>query len=325
MISPLRLSVLCLPVLLSGACSNKPAPEFPGSSLRSTYGEEDPEEQMDKEEAEEVLAELRQKYGVKAPGTGAAPGSIAEVLEIIAADDVPRFRAASDFASTQGGVEALSVRALLELSWADLFGLVGAVMEEMIERETGELRLLVQQGDLTNAQEARKQELEESRSLLKRAVVAISVLAKPHTEAGGQLALEAIRENQAKPEGYLASAYYYRMRRDWVAYDKAMDDFGKLKDREFVVADYIRAMESLERRGSESRARDAMEAVVSGAPEFVRAQACLVFLQEDLEDTHAELEKLRAIAPEHPLVSLTGGVIDSNYATTREVREAMDK
>jgi hypothetical protein len=54
----------------------------------------------------------------------------------------------------------------------------------------------------------------------------------------------------------------------------------------------------------------------------VRAQAKLVLSAADIDTRYAEFEKLRALAPQHPLVSLLGPTLASDYELSSSFRQA---
>ena len=58
---------------------------------------------------------------------------------------------------------------------------------------------------------------------------------------------------------------------------------------------------------------------------FVRPQAALVFVQDDITSTHAELTKLREISPNHPVVTILGPAIDKEFQVAVTLRDALGK
>jgi hypothetical protein len=55
---------------------------------------------------------------------------------------------------------------------------------------------------------------------------------------------------------------------------------------------------------------------------MVRAQAKLVLTEVGIEATYAELQKLRAVAPRHPIVNIAGPAIVSEYETSSALSRA---
>jgi hypothetical protein len=85
---------------------------------------------------------------------------------------------------------------------------------------------------------------------------------------------------------------------------------------------YIRALETLRRFAIKKEARERLRAVLAINPELVRAQAKLVLLEEGIAERHAELEKLRVLSPKHPVVSIAGPEITSEYEMSTAVEKA---
>ena len=57
-------------------------------------------------------------------------------------------------------------------------------------------------------------------------------------------------------------------------------------------------------------------------PKFVRAQAKLMLLQDDVGAAYAELTKLKAISPGHPVLALVGKMIVEEYEASQALSQA---
>ena len=85
---------------------------------------------------------------------------------------------------------------------------------------------------------------------------------------------------------------------------------------------YLRALETLKRAAITKETRERLSAVLAINPKLVRAQAKLVLLEEGIVERHAELEKLRALAPKHPIVNIAGPAITSEYEMAQSLERA---
>ncbi len=274
-------------------------------------------------EANAFIADAQVKGGVKAaPKTDVA--SVDELMAILESDDVRRFDAAARFLTGKTGVEPQSLHATVELLWTDS-NQVGATLTEELGKRA---RALVEQlekkqssGQTLSADETKQ--LEEARNrqaFLAKAQGALLVLAKDHLNTAGPLVEETVRQFPRDPQAHRVVAYYSLLTGDLDRFDNAME---LLKASEATDAglQYLRAMEANRRFVSRPKTRDYLAKALALKPNLVRAQAKLVLFQENIDDTYAELQKLRALAPDHALVGLVGDAITKSY----ELDHAFDR
>src|SRR5262249_36835718 len=114
--------------------------------------------------------------------------------------------------------------------------------------------------------------------------------------------------------------FYYLMTGTWGRFDEVM---GRLADTEPEDAEllYLRALEAFKRHEQREDTRAFLQRALSVNPRLVRAQAKLVLIQDDIGASHAELVQLRALAPEHPIVRITGPIIDAEF----ELSQSFDR
>jgi hypothetical protein len=60
-------------------------------------------------------------------------------------------------------------------------------------------------------------------------------------------------------------------------------------------------------------------------PDFARARAQLVLLQDDVEQRYQQLQQLKAVNPKHALIVLQGREIEQEYQTSRALRSAAEQ
>jgi hypothetical protein len=87
---------------------------------------------------------------------------------------------------------------------------------------------------------------------------------------------------------------------------------------------YVRAVESLSRYGIRKDAAVFLRAALELNPKLVRAKAKLVLAEEGIEAKYAALQNLRAVAPQHPIVSLAGPSITSAYESSTSLSKAKE-
>jgi hypothetical protein len=285
-----------------------------------------PPEEMTPEAALGVIAEYKVKNGLKSAPASAPPSSMAEVFDILRADDVSRFKGALDFSAGAQGIDALYVRSMIELSWSGIQFGVANLFNEFVLRTNRELTLLEARKAkgiaLDEAAKGRHAALTRSGEEMKAVSDALKVLAKGHLFSGGELTAEAIRQFPQKPDGYRARAHFHHQRAEWTLFAENMKQAERFGEPDALGMRYLRALERLQRLQIKDEARDMLTALRDEVPEFVRVQAWLVFVQADIEDTHAELQKLSTLSPNHPIVTIAGPVLVKEYNTAMELRNA---
>jgi hypothetical protein len=271
------------------------------------------------EQAIAFLEAFGNEYGAEAPPAPAPVASLPEVADVIRAEAIHRYGEARAHAEGATGVEALSLRSLLELTWAEALRTVRDLIAEQRVELKADLRQLELRSVQTDEVAAERQRLEVKIADFGQAQKALDVLAKPHLEAGDALADEVLRRHPTKPEAHFASAYRYRLRRKWPDYgneERWLSEYGY----DTMGMKYLRALVELERGNRKDATIAQLETLTEEDPGLVRAQSQLVLLYDDIEDVHAELVQLRMVSDDHFLVRLMGRSIDEEWESSREMR-----
>ncbi len=320
-----RTASVFLALVVLNACASKS-----GSGDSSTIGKGIDVETMRPPEAAQVIAEFQKKYGIEpvaAPDTQLT--SMAQVLEIIRGDRFSEFEAARTFTAGKQGSDALTIRSYLETSYAGALLLAAAILEEERKQDMTELRQVTQARPLEGnqgqaASQARAQQLKTKAGDLRKVVRALNVLSEEPLVAGADLAEQAIRQDPQSQLAYLANANYYRLRGSWLEFDRMMR---YAEDTETgnnpPVKSYLRAMEALQRYVDPAKCKELLEETLARRPDFVRAQANLVLVDRNIRDTYAQLQKLREMSPNHIVVRLAGPMIEEEYTTAQELKNAL--
>ena len=88
------------------------------------------------------------------------------------------------------------------------------------------------------------------------------------------------------------------------------------------VRTYLRAMEAFERYVDPARCEQLLKETLAKRPDFVRAQANLVLVDQGVEAKYEELQALRAMSPQHLVVRLAGPMIEQEHKTAEELNNA---
>jgi tetratricopeptide (TPR) repeat protein len=279
-------------------------------------------------DARQIVAEFTARMGGNVASQLPNPSSVSEVVEIFKKDDYDKFEAAVQYLADLQGIDALALRAAIEAYWAGMQIGMADLLLEAIQRKDVELSHLqtkTEQGiALSPREKARQGLLKEQQKELSRVSDALRVLSKGHIDSSKLLSEEAIRQFPDKPEGYRAMAHAHQLKGEWKEYDrqlaKAVALLGSADDYGIM---YLRAMEAAKRNVSKEEARALLEKLRESKPDFIRVQAVLVLVQDNLEATYNELMKLKSLFPNHPLVVLAGPTITKDYLSAAEIRDAM--
>ena len=173
-----QVIIIALVALLVAACatSQEPAPMTPA-------------------DAQKIIADFKALHGSQLDANPAPPTSMVEVFEIVQTDDILRFEAARQFAAGKKGIEALSIRASLQIFWAGAQLGIAIYLDELALSDTEEALLITKRKDdglkLSDTEKARLKELQSDIAELRQVSEALKLLAKTHLDAGETLASEA--------------------------------------------------------------------------------------------------------------------------------------
>lgn len=303
-------------VCLAAGCADKGA-ESPGPSAAT----------MTPAEARAAIAELQETRGVK-PKPPQPVTSTEALLDIILRDDIDRFEDAARFLEGKAGVDALTWSATLELLWCEAYGTVALVAREMGRRADAEAARLHDKQAAGREFTTRDKELlaraTEDVAFQAKAEAALGVLAREHLAAGSDFAREALRQFPGDERTLRVAAFYYLSTGMWGRYDEVMAAIAGDQTDDAALL-FLRALESEKRNGDRGAARRHLAHALAVNPHLVRAQAKLVLLQDDVAGSYAQLQKLEALSPGHPVVRITGPSIKSEYELGQSFDRARGK
>ena len=314
--------VFLLMVVLSACASSKSS-----TNDGSTIGKDIDVETMRPPEAAQVVREFQQAYGIPPiPPPDTPVTSMAQVLEIIRGDRLPEYEAARRFAAGRQGAEALTLRAYLDLSYAGALMTAAWILDEERRQDLTELRQLTQgrpleDSEAAKADQARAAKLKAKTADLRKVVRALRVLSEEPLRSGSDLAEQAIRQDPKAQLAYYANANYFRLRGHWLEFDRMMR-YGAEGEEAPPIHSYLRAMEAFERYVDPARCETLLKETLAKRPDFVRAQANLVLVDQGTEAKHEELQRLKQLSPTHLVVRLAGPMIEDEFQTAQELNSA---
>ncbi|HET7540948.1 MAG TPA: hypothetical protein VFK05_13790 [Polyangiaceae bacterium] len=282
-----------------------------------------PDASMSPSDAQAFIAQVLRERGLVIDTTPVT--NMQQLLDALGDDQVGRFSSAERLVAGKPGIEALALHATLELAWSDDFTTFARILGELGKRADFELKRLSEKRDsglgLSDAEAKNLEQAQKNAAFDGKAKLALEVLAQEHLKTAGGVVDQALRQFPKDPMTYRVAAYFSLLSREWPNFDAAMSWFveTEAKDAGFV---YLRALEQLNRRRVPKNATALLREALRLHPQMVRAQAKLVLSEDGIEATHAEFENLRALAPRHPMVSILGPSITSDYQLSSSFRQA---
>ena len=316
---------LLLTIALSACASSKGS-----SNDGSTIGKGVDVETMRPPEAVQVVREFQTAYGIPPiPPPDTPVTSMAQVLEIIRGDRLPEYDAARRFAAGRQGAEALTLRGYLDLSYAGALMTAAWILDHERRQDLTELRQLTtsrpfEDNEAASQDKARAAKLQAKTADLRKVVRALRVLSEEPLVSGADLIEQAIAQDPKSQLAYLANANYYRLRGQWLEYDRMMR-YADEGTEDPPIRTYLRAMEAFERYVDPARTEKLLKETLAKRPDFVRAQANLVLVDQAIEDKYAELQTLKEMSPNHLVVRLAGPTIEQEYQTSQELKGAFSE
>jgi hypothetical protein len=202
---------------------------------------------------------------------------------------------------------------------------VSDVLAELNRRsglEVDRLTAREAQGTLTDTEGATLEKLQAQIEQADRARVASEILAQDHLTASASLATEAVKQGAVgATEPLTALAFHLLLAGKWLEFDDVMNSLRPAAPDSAMVH-YLNALESLQRFTLRNEARAELNEALKVQPKFVRAQAKLVLLQDDIAATYAEFTKLKAQSPGHPILALVGQLVVDEYEASIAMQKA---
>ena len=278
---------------------------------------------MSPTEARAFIAEAQRERGIPVDTTPVT--TMDQLLDVLAADQVGRFASAEQLVAGKPGIDALSLHATIELAWSDDLSTFARILEELGKRADFEVKRLRGKADssspLTDVESKALEQNTKNAAFDAKGKLALETLAAEHLHTASRLVEQALREFRKDPLSYRVGAYFSLLSREWPNFDAAMSWFVDTEAKDAGLV-YLRGFEALKRRRSPAQATALFREALRLNPQMVRAQAKLVLSATDIEARYAEFEQLRTAAPEHPMVSLLGPSIKSDYELSSSFRQA---
>jgi tetratricopeptide (TPR) repeat protein len=251
----------------------------------------------------------------------AAPASLEDAVAVLKSDRLDLFPASVKFLEAQGTPEALALKAQTLLAWGEAELTVAEVLADTADRlEEGVRALQVRK---LNEADTQKLDAERARVQLYRDTdQALRLLAAEHVAAGVEGAQKVIADKPDDYTGYRIAADAHRLRNEWRQFSEMVAKVEETNpDSNGLI--FLRGVAAQMRDGDANEAVKLYRQAVENDPQFVRAQAQLVLVQPNVFEQKKELEKLRAIAPDHQIIRWAGPGIEQAHSDALERQQTI--
>jgi len=289
----IRHSLLVLS-LLTAACAGTSAATRAADSASLSIGE-----------AERIIGAYRDRQPPRTP----VIGSLDEVLEVLRLDQIDQFPAAVRFTAAHSDEPRAAVlQAQVHLAWGEAQRMLATLLSREtahLREQTLDLERRAQAGTLPDRDRAVLERLRRTVAGLAEVSDGLERESTQHLAEGLQLAQKLIATLPSDYHGYRLAADYDRLRQDWVGFDAMMSKIEQLHPDSTGYV-FLRGVEALERYGERGRAKRFLREALARDPKFARAQVQLLFLRGSIDSAFDEYEKLRAMSPNHQVVTWLG-------------------
>lgn len=249
-----------------------------------------------------------------------SPKSLDDVLEILRRDQIDLFADGIAFAQKDTSQWARVLEAQLELAWGESMVMVAQLLERQfaeVAMQSLQRRARVAMGQTGADEEALMTSLTDRLQRAKRYSDAMWVLAPLHIAKGAKLTEAILLAMPDDYHGYRVAADYYRLRADWVNFDRMVEQVSKRRPDSTGLS-FLLGVALVDRYGQRDAGQKKLEDAVKSDPKFAKAQAMLLLLAETPPERFAALQKLHAINPGHQLVYFVGPSIAATYEAWKE-------
>lgn len=307
---------------LSAEASSPQAASPPPASARSESAPQQPSTpqstvqtaKLSADEAAGIVEAFRLQQEQKSKGEKSAQiKTVDDVVAVLKRDELAQFDDAAEFAKSQTTPDAKALRAQIELAWGDAQTLLADLLERTqheLSTSRDQIEQKKTQGPLSAGDQTRSDELKASIDELQKVVPALRALAKGHLEEGGKVAEEVMKTTPKSYLGYRVAADYFRLKGDWKKFDEMKKKIESTNPKSNGLV-FLRGIEQLERHKKPDEAKKLFREALKNDPKFTRAQAMLVVMPNEIEETYKEYKALEELSPFHQVVVWVGPRIEA--------------
>ncbi len=278
---------------------------------------------MSLEESRQIVASLEtQQAKASESDPLRTPKSMDDLLAILKRDQIDLFPAGVAFAASQtSDPKAKALQAQIELAWGDAHLILAELFSDAANRLRQSVRYLSRGAFQGDEEKARIAEMKKTIEQCETVSEALEALAAEHVGKGAGLAQEVINANPNDYVGWRLAADFYRMRGEWPKFDEMVKKIEETNPESNGLL-FLKGTAALERDGNVVESTNLLRQALAKDKDFTRAQAQLVLSRPTVDDTFAELEKLRAGAPNHQIVVWAGPAITAAHKAQQDARKS---
>lgn len=253
-----------------------------------------------------------------------APKSLEDVDAILRRDRIDLFGGAVHYALESEDSRAFALQGQIHLAWGEALLVLADLLNDAAARVRARARALEMRraaGDLDADGRQALESLEKARDESARMAEALNIVGMQHMWAGGDIAREVVARRPDEYIGYRLAADYYRLRHDWLQFDRMIVKLTDLNpDSNGLV--FLQGVSVLEREANVAGAQALFRKALERDPSFVRAQVALFLSYPFVGDAYDEYAKLKNANPRHQIVVFADSIITEAFEAARLQQKA---
>ena len=234
-----------------------------------------------------------------------------DTLEVLRTDNIALFPSGIRAAISIPGVKGRAMVAQLELAWGEALVILGQAQLKVLERlaphkEAQSAALAA--GSLDEAEKGEFKKFRDSIDQSQALATALVRVGQHRIDIGGEAARQVIEEFPRSYLGYRVAADFYRLMKDWSAFDIVMNKLQQLNPVSVGLA-FQKGAAARERLGKLKEARRWFSIALSRDGHFTRASVHRVMSQESYIEFERAFQNFRQKHPEHQMVLWTAPLV----------------
>jgi tetratricopeptide (TPR) repeat protein len=275
---------------------------------------------LDLEAATAIVAEIERYWPLDENDPLANPQSLEDVEAILKRDQVNLFARALAFTAADSSFDATVLSGQIELAWGENYMLLMEILLRVRDNfgtAADKLDAQAASAPLSTTDADRLAWLRGSADELALRIEALKLVSIDHIASGFAKAEEVIEQAPDNYLGYRLEADYYRILRDWENFNAMVAKIKETnKDSNGLL--FLLGAAAFQTEHDRAKAEKYYREALAKDPAFVRAQAHLLIIQDQIDRTYAELVALEKLNPNHQFVAIAGDSIKQAYAHWKE-------
>lgn len=276
--------------------------------------------QMTVAQARQVVATVEAAWPLAENHPLLHPQSLADIEAILKLDQVRLFPAGIEYVATLDSKDALALRGQIELAWGESYIVMIDIMsnlKKVFARELTKLEKKERANKLSNSELAELYSIRSMVAQLDQNREAFKLMAIEHMTNGQEISETVIERFPDNFIGYRLAADFHRTLKEWDAFDAMITKIEATNPASNGLL-FLKGAAAFQRNKDLTTAAGFYRKALKHDPKFVRAQAHLVMIQQDVGEMYEEFVKLEQLNPHHQIIQWAGESVKKAYRKWRK-------